>query len=197
MRTKLCILGLIISFTSFAQNNIPTELWQIETAVLGLDEKFRGGAKVYGYDSEGNFKVLREGSNQYVCLADNPNNEGFQVAAYHKDLDVFMARGRELKAEGKNFKEIFDIREEEVKSGKLKIPHNATLTVLRGEIDNETKEIKNQRVRYVVYIPYATGATTGLPEKPLKAGHPWIMNPGTHRAHIMITPTYPEFDKKE
>ena len=29
---------------------------------------------------------------------------------------------------------------------------------------------------------------TGLPERPVAPNHPWIMNPGTHRAHIMISP---------
>jgi len=40
----------------------------------------------------------------------------------------------------------------------------------------------------VVYIPWATAASTGLPIKPAAPGMPWIMDPGTHRAHIMITP---------
>ncbi len=42
--------------------------------------------------------------------------------------------------------------------------------------------------RYVVYIPWATAANTGLPTKPEAPGMPWIMDPGTHRAHIMIDP---------
>ncbi|WP_299553218.1 hypothetical protein [Seonamhaeicola sp.] len=197
MRFKLFIVAVTISLYSVSQNKIPEKAWQIHTAVLGLEAPFREGAKVYGYDAEGHFVVLREGTNQYICLADDPNKDGFQVAAYHKDLDPFMARGRELKMQGKNFKEIFDIREEEVKSGRLKIPYNTTLIVLRGEVNQETHEIEKQRVRYVVYIPYATAETTGLPEKPLTKGHPWIMNPGTHRAHIMITPAYPELDQKK
>jgi len=40
----------------------------------------------------------------------------------------------------------------------------------------------------VVYIPWATAASTGLPIKPEAPGMPWIMDPGTHRAHIMINP---------
>jgi hypothetical protein len=52
----------------------------------------------------------------------------WQVSAYHviiKDLEPFMARGRELKKQGKSFKEIFDTREAEAKSGKLKMPKQA------------------------------------------------------------------------
>lgn len=199
MKLIQCITLILFSFslTMYSQNEIPSKTWQLETAVLGLEEQYREKAKVYGYDADGNFIVLREGTNQYVCLADDPKNDHFQVAAYHKDLDEFMARGRELKAQGKNFKEIFDIREEEVKNSTLNLPYHSTLIVLKGDINEETKRIENQKVRYVVYIPFATPETTGLPDKPLTAGHPWIMNPGTHRAHIMITPTYPETEKTE
>ena len=194
MKAKLFPIFLfLIPLALVAQQNpIPSKDWQIKTAVLGLEEAFRSDAKVYGYDEAGNFMVLREGTNQYICLADNPDQEGFQVAAYHKDLDEFMARGRELKKQGKNFKEIFDIREEEVKNGDLNIPHGSTLIVLRGTVNETTKEIEKEKVRYVVYTPFATTESTGLPTKPRAGGHAWIMNPGTHRAHIMITPTYPK-----
>ncbi|MDW7692561.1 hypothetical protein R9C00_12505 [Flammeovirgaceae bacterium SG7u.111] len=103
-----------------------------------------------------------------------------------------MARGRELKAEGKSFKEIFDIREEEVKSGKLTMGEaGTTLHIYFGSetnYDPETSEVDGAHYRYVVYMPWATAESTGLPEKPVAANHPWIMNPGTHRAHIMISP---------
>jgi hypothetical protein len=52
----------------------------------------------------------------------------------------------------------------------------------------ETGEVKNGYLRYVIYIPYATAASTGLPLKQDAPGMPWIMDPGTPRAHIMINP---------
>lgn len=103
-----------------------------------------------------------------------------------------MARGRELKAQGKSFQEIFDIREAEVKSGKLFMPKQATnLQVYTAPAENynaETGEVTKGNFRYVVYIPWATAESTGLPLKPEAPGMPWIMDPGTHRAHIMINP---------
>ena len=188
MITKLIIAFLLLSYSLVAQSDIPPKAWQVNTAVLGLEEAFRNGAKVYGYDVNGDFAVLKDGTNQYICLADDPKKDGFQVAAYHKDLEKFMARGRELKKQGKNFKEIFDIREEEVKSGSLKMPFGSTLIVLKGDVNETSKDIENEKVRYVVYTPFATTKTTGLPTKPRAGGHAWIMNPGTHRAHIMISP---------
>jgi len=159
---------------------------------MAAPEDQRDGAMVYGYDSKGEFVVLRKGTNEMVCLADNPNQKGFSVSCYHKDLEPFMARGRELKAAGKTTQEIFDIREAEAKSGKLVMPKQASnLQVYSAPADAynpTTGEVTKGSFRYVVYIPWATAASTGLPVKPEVPGMPWIMNPGTHRAHIMIDP---------
>ncbi len=187
MKLPFLLFSILVTGISCGQEK-QTSDWQIKTAVLAAPEKFRDNAMVYGYDEYGKLTVLRKGTNQYICLADDPNQEGFQAAAYHKDLDPFMQRGRELKAQGKSFKERFDIREEEVKSGKLKMPDKTTLFVLHGTLNEETNEVEDQYLRYVVYIPYATEESTGLPAAAIGKGHPWIMDPGTHRAHIMISP---------
>ena len=123
-----------------------------------------------------------------ICLADNPQKDGFSVAAYHKDLDPFMERGRVLKSEGKSAQEIFDIREQEVAAGKIKIPEGSVLYIASGIFDEQGHPSEIYQ-RFVVYIPYATTESTGLALKPSYPGGPWIMNPGTHRAHIMINPT--------
>jgi hypothetical protein len=106
-----------------------------------------------------------------------------------------MERGRVLSKEGKNAKAIFDAREKEVKDGSLLMPKQpSTLYVLSGSKDNydiATGALKNSYLRYVIYIPFATAETTGLPLKPDMPGMPWIMDPGTHRAHIMINPAKP------
>src|SRR5690606_40281405 len=65
---------------------------------------------------------------------------------------------------------------------------SSDLTAPREGFNTETGEVTNGYLRYVVYIPYATAESTGLPLKPDVPGMPWIMDPGTHRAHIMINP---------
>jgi len=172
--------------------SIPDKDLQIATAVMAALEEDRAGAMVYGYDSKGNIVKLRDGTNNTICLADDPSQDGFNIAAYHKDLEPFMARGRALKAEGKNRQEVFDIREAEAKAGTLKMPdHPTTLQLVygpEGKYNPESGELENTKYRSVVYIPWATGESTGLPLKPLVPGAAWLMDPGTHRAHIMITP---------
>ena len=172
--------------------DITTEDDRIATALLAAPEASRDGARVIGYNAAGELVTLREGSNEFVCLADDPNKDGFSAACYHRSLEPFMARGRELKAEGKASKEVFATREEEVKSGKLSMGDmGSTLHVYYGpsvRYDAAAGEVEDAQYRYVVYMPFATAASTGLPESPIAPNHPWIMDPGTHTAHIMISP---------
>jgi hypothetical protein len=188
MKNFFLLLSATLMLLGLNGQEIPPAEWQIKTALMAVPQDFREGAMVYGYDQEGNLAVLRKGTNAYIALADDPARENFSTAAYHKELEPFMARGRELRAQGKDSQEIFDIREAEVKSGKLKMPDKTTLCVFTGKVNPETMEIEDPYVRYVFYVPFATGATTGLPTTPTPPGHAWLMDPGTHRAHIMITP---------
>ncbi|MDF9798200.1 hypothetical protein OKW21_003463 [Catalinimonas alkaloidigena] len=185
------LFGLLIFSCSSNAQDIPNKDEQIQAAVIAAPEDKRAEATVLGFDAEGKLVTLREGSNNMICLGDDPNSAGFNAACYHKDLEPFMARGRALKAEGKSPQEIFDIREEEAKSGQLAMPENpSTLHVLsgkEGKYNAESESVENANYRYVVYIPFATAESTGLPESPVVPGGPWIMDPGTHRAHIMIS----------
>lgn len=163
----------------------------VATALLAAPEESREDCTIIGYNMAGEFVTFKKGNNEFIVLVDNPNQDGFNAACYHKSLEPFMARGRALKAEGKNRQEIFDIREAEMKSGKLKIATGSTLHIYYGAksmYNPETSKVEGAQLRYVVYMPWATAASTGLPETPIASNHPWIMNPGTHRAHIMISP---------
>jgi hypothetical protein len=180
------------SFAACAQNNIPAPELQVKSALLAAPADKREGAAVYGYSPTREIVLLRKGSNELVCIADDPSQDGLSVACYHKDLEPFMRRGRDLKKLGKSVQEIFDTRESEVKAGKLAMPKLATTlfaySASKENFNSSTGEVKEGYMRYVVYIPYATAESTGLPLKPEGPAMPWIMHPGTHGAHIMINP---------
>ena len=183
------LLLLLLASCSFSQSVSNED--QIAGAVQAGPADLRAQATVKGYNSDGNLVVLREGTNMLICLADDPNRDGFNSACYHKDLEPFMARSRELRAEGKDNGEIFQIKEDEVQAGTFKMPTTpTTLHILSGsdgKYNAATGKVDNVDYRYVVYIPYATEESSGLPLKPVVSGGPWLMNPGTHRAHIMIS----------
>ena len=186
------LLSLAFGFQGIAQEEFISEETQIKMASMAAPEEDRDAVTVYGYDQEGKVVLLKEGANNLVCIADDPSMNGISVSCYNKKLDPFMSRGRELKAEGKDMMERRAVRQQEVESGKLKMPDAPSMTyILSGKEENlnrETGELKDAKLRYVIYMPYATTEETGLPDKPHTPGMPWLMDPGTHRAHIMITP---------
>lgn len=173
------------------QESAPNDI-QIKTALLAAPAEKRDSCTVMGYTANKELVVLRQGSNEMICLADDPNEPGFEVACYVKDLEPFMARGRELRKQGIRDQQLFDTRENEAKAGTLPMPKQpAALFVYSAkpeDVNMTTGEVKNGYLRYVIYIPYATIASTGLPEQPSSDGMPWIMYSGTHAAHIMINP---------
>ena len=170
---------------------LPAEI-QIKAATLPAPEADKEGAMVYGYNASGTLVVLREGTNNLVCVSDNPNNEGISVACYSKELEPFMKRGRELTLEGKNTKEKREIQGGEVAAGKWQMPIVPSMMYVYygsdGAYDKTTGELSDGQYRYVIYTPFATNSSTGLPNKPHEKGMPWLMDPGTFRAHIMVGP---------
>jgi len=187
----LTLFFCFITFSLSAQTKYSVED-QIAMAVLAAPEESRAGAHVFGFNEKGEFITLREGINNMVVRADDPTKAGFEVVAYPKDVEPFMKRGRDLRAEGKERGEIFDIREKEMHSGALQKPgYGSTLHIYYGEdgaYDSKENKLVNTQYRSVIYTPLATSESTGLPLRPNVPGQPWIMFPGLYRAHIMIMP---------
>jgi hypothetical protein len=177
------------SQTAAAQPPAAPEV-QIASAVLAAPAERRAEATVLGYDAEGKVVTLRKGTNDLVCLASNPKEARFSVACYHKDLEPFMARGRELAAQGVQGNERNEkYRWKEIKEGKLQMPKEPRmLYVLSGTgYDAAAGTVTSGSLRWVIYVPYATGESIGLSTKP-KRGEPWLMDAGTPGAHIMLSP---------
>ena len=200
MTTRLAILLLLAGATAAAQAPavpgaapapIPPASIQVAQAVLPLPNDLRASATVLGYSPEGKLVALREGSGGMVCLANNPQQARWHVACYHKSLEPFMARGRELRTQGVTGEQVDSVRFREAKDGKLKLPTEPallySLTGAKDAYDAATNAAPTARPLFVVYMPYATSQSTGLSAVPAQ-GTPWIMFPGTPKAHIMFVP---------
>ncbi|MGQ0539849.1 MAG: hypothetical protein ACT4R6_12950 [Gemmatimonadaceae bacterium] len=185
--TLSCLAGAV-----GAQSPRPPAGEQIAAAVLPLPAELRSAATVMGYDGSAKLSIIRKGSNGMTCLAADPNRADFHVACYHESMEPFMARGRELRAQGNTDAQVDSVRYAEAKSGMLSLPKQPaslySLTGPKGSFDAVSGEAKATRRLFVVYIPYATEASTGLSTQP-KAGEPWLMLPGTPKAHIMFVPS--------
>jgi hypothetical protein len=190
--TTLLVAGGLLAGLTSAAAQPPGPGLQVAGALQAAPEDRREGATVLGYSPTGELVTLREGGNEIVCLADKPGDDRFHVACYHRSLEPYMERGRELRAEGVESADSYRIRHEEADAGKLEMPAApAALYNLGGPMtifDPETGKVDGGNWVWVVYTPWATEESTGLPTTPLAPGAPWIMRPGTASSHIMIVP---------
>lgn len=191
LNLKLVFVGVSLTMSAgSATAEVPDQELQISGAVSAAPEDRRDGATVMGYSNGGDLKVLREGSNELICLADKPGDDRFHATCYHESLEAYMARGRELRAEGKEGPETLELRHQEADAGKLEMPSTpATIYNLGGPaeiFDPATGEVSGGNWVWAVYVPYATEESTGLPTSPQAPGAPWIMRPGTASSHIMV-----------
>jgi hypothetical protein len=172
---------------------IPPVAEQMAAAVLPLPADMRADATVLGYKIAGRLEVLRQGKNGMRCLALYVTRPDFHVACYHESLEPFMARGREIRDKGTTSQTAVDsIRFAEIASGKLKMPQHAALYSLTAKDkkawDPATGKVTGATPLGVVYMPFATSENVGLSANPATKG-PWIMFPGTAKAHVMIVGT--------
>ena len=187
---KLTVVLLVVMFAyAAAAADVPSAQAQIAGAVLAAPAELRDGAAVLGFDAHGGRVQIREGKNELICLATDPTKTAFNVACYHKDLEPFMARGRELLAQNVTGAKRNEIRFKEVEDGKLAMPKEPrTLYVLTGtSFDAVSGKVQDPYLRWVIYVPFATPQSTGLSTKASDSA-PWLMSPGTAGAHIMINP---------
>ena len=187
----LCAAVAALAGAQPAPGSLPSPDQQVAAAVLPLPADLRAAATVMGYRTKDKLEVLREGRNGMICLALFAIRDDFHVACYHQGMEPFMARGRELRAQGIKGDKVDSARFAEVRSGKLNMPAYGALYSLTGKKeswDPKTGKVSGARPLGVVYIPGATTESTGLSANPAQGG-PWIMFPGTPKAHIMIVGT--------
>ena len=116
---------------------------QLAAAIQAAPEDRREGARVLGWTADGKVVELRAGSNDLVCLAARPGTPQWSVACYHESLEPFMARGRELLAQGITGEESASrCAKHEIAEGSLAMPREPrTLYVLHGSgFDAESRQ---------------------------------------------------------
>jgi hypothetical protein len=191
--TALAIAALLSSAaraqTAAPERPLPTVEQQIGAAVLPMPKALRDSATVMGYRTADKLEVIRKGSNGMTCLALFAIQKSFHVACYQNGMEPFMARGRALRAQGIKGAQVDTIRFKEVKEGKLKMPKQAMMYQVFGSDsswDAATGKVTGGGELLVLYMPFATAASSGLSPVPAEKG-PWIMFPGTPKAHMMLS----------
>lgn len=189
---RVLVLGGLVwaSLPGLGEAQQKSKAQEIREAVSALPAPLRDGAEVRAFQ-EGSLAKIRDGNNGLICLADDPRDERWHVACYHASLEPFMARGRELRAQGELSRAMVDsIRLAEIESGELAFPTGPaalySLTGSEGDFDTESGEAPGTRSLHVIYVPYATEASLGISTRPSRE-RPWLMTPGKPWAHVMIS----------
>lgn len=164
----------------------------VEAAALPLPEHLRSGAAVVRQADDGATTVLKKGTNGMVCV-DATEKDTFLAYCYTEAVFAVFRRAAELSKQlgsSDMGMAVSDAIEKEIKAGKLTLPRETTVGfAMMGPIRgyNPATNTVNSDIKawQTIMVPYATGATLGLPEKPSK-GMPWVMHPGMWMAHIMI-----------
>lgn len=189
-RSFLCttlLVPLLLACGTQAQSP-PDADTQIAAAVKAAPPSMRDAATVLGYDDNLSLTSLEKGDGRLVCLADDPTEDEFHVACYHEELEPFMKRGRELRRQGMEGAAVDSVRRAEIENGTLSYPDQPTalynLSGPSGAYDAAADTVREASRLRVLYVPYETAETTGLPTTP--SGGPWLMAPGEPWAHVMI-----------
>ena len=75
-----CSVVLVSGLAFAQQHNMPsgkmTDEEIIKSAISAAPETIGKGATIIEVSSDGKIRVVRQGSNQFTCMADNPNTPG-------------------------------------------------------------------------------------------------------------------------
>jgi len=162
---------------------------EISDAVSPLPAPLQAGAAVLAHRDSA-LTEIRAGTNGMICLADDPARKGFHAACYYQSLEPFMARGRDLRARGMSAEATDSVRMAELTSGTLPLPTSGaglySISHDDDAFDPAAGIPEGTRGLYVVYLPFATEASTGISATPAR-DRPWLMYPGKPTAHVMIS----------
>lgn len=156
----------------------------VAEAVQILPEDLRAGATVVTYDATtGSRKVLRQGTNFLEC---QPRMADGFTRCYNKSLGPRRDLEAKLRAEKKADQEVSSAIAAAMKAGTLP-PASPGMMSYRGY--NKPDRIQNLWVMSLPgRSPESVGVSTATQRDTALAGNglPWMMEPGTPAAHIMI-----------
>jgi len=171
------LLMLSFPFHALGQESTTQEL--IRDAILPLPEALRETATVASYDDAGNRTILRQGSSEIICQADDPTS-GFFVHCFHHSYEPHLMHSRKWASEGKSREEILQLRLAAMEDGELPLDHAGRAGyILQGDDPVGATSLM------VIALPDATAESTGLSTTPSNF-RPWLMRAGTPWAHVMM-----------
>lgn len=160
-------------------------------AVTPLPPTLRSGATIVRLDSEFRPHVMRQGSNNMVCIDDRPNDDEFDVRCYKDSFIPVVYRAFQL-GYGVAGPKVRD----EILAGKLKLSKEPTagyrcLGPAAGYDERNNKIDERIECWQSVHFPFKTAAEIGFPEEkdvPDREQYttPYVMGSGSYWSHVML-----------
>lgn len=169
---------------------------EIATAVTPLPALMKDGAGVVRLDAAGKPEPLRAGSNGMVCIADQPDDDQFDVRCYNDQFIAVVYRSFQLRRQVGSHGGVSETIEAEIKAGKIKLPEQPTAgyrclgpASAYDAASNTTKP--PMHCWQSIHFPYRTAAELGLLDEAQvteaqKSLLPYVMSSGKYWSHVMI-----------
>jgi hypothetical protein len=169
---------------------------EIRFAVLPLPEGLRAGATVMGMDSTHRPVVLRQGSNDMVCMRVVPGEAPWDARCYEATIARLIFRAGELVMSGVTIDSVGPRIEAETKAGTLALPKQPAAAYRAlgpaNAYDPSTGVATGQmQIWHALHMPFATAEAMGLPDESTvsieeRARTPYVVASGTWWSHVMI-----------
>jgi len=195
--TRVAVLALAFhARTAVAQPKAPSQAAEIRFAVLPLPEGLRDGATVMGMDSTHRPVVLRQGSNDMVCMRVVPGEAPWDARCYEATIARLIFRAGELVMSGLTIDSVGPRIEAETRAGTLALPKQpAAAFRALGPADAynpSTGAVTRQmQIWHALHMPFATAEAMGFPDESTvsieeRARTPYVVASGTWWSHVMI-----------
>ena len=179
-RNLLRLSAILVAFGIPATAPAQTAEELVAEAIIPLPDHQKDDATVVRYEADGRRTVLRQGSNAMVCEPDAPA-PGVRVWCYDESFVPRMNEVAKLRARGeRNALVVVDAAHA---AGTVPNANMGSLMRFWSGPDRQ-----HARRMTIIWVPGATGDSTGLPIEP-SAGRAWLMCPAGPRAHIMVGAT--------
>jgi hypothetical protein len=175
MRYVLFALAVIASsVAAFASSD--AEL--IAETTAALPGHLAAKARVVVTDADGKERVLRAGSNGFVCRRDL-SSPGFRTVCRDRDVERYRKDVAPVRARASSAPQRLALIEAAIEQGQTTPPVPGSRVYLLSGPDRESAKLL-----LAIFLPWATGDTTGLPTE--RTDGTWLMCPGAPNAHIMV-----------
>lgn len=183
MMRRGCIVSVVAMSMLAAAAHAQITARQVEAALGLLPPEARAGAEILVPDASG-FIVHRAGTNGWSCRVWTPA-ERLAANCHHRVLRGKIDMERRLSADGMSGAAVREHLADALRTGRLSIPRGSVEISGSGELVGDAEVPHVMDVYYLVYFPFESAKSLGVPTEDPGGGGPWLHHGGTADAHLM------------